>query len=239
MVKWCMVKWCNGEIKIRIGCFVSHKYLICWFILFLNTTFLYQTKKSITLPSLRLCKRHRHRWLRYIDTTKITVWRFVWDCSVFTQYIYYHDFFCLGPSYRLRNCHCHVWVRYIDTTKITVWCMSSLLLSIDLLWLCYFIMFYFKLTNGAMVKWWMVKWCNDEINKSIGRFVSHRYWIYWFVLFLNTNVLQQAKKSITFNFLSLTTSTGTKFMLSNQATTERQDFIRGQAIIVREIVTLI
>ena len=21
-----MIKWCNGEIKIRIGCFVSQKY---------------------------------------------------------------------------------------------------------------------------------------------------------------------------------------------------------------------
>ena len=29
--------------------------------------------------------------------------RFVWYCSVFTQYSYYRDFFCSGPSLRLRD----------------------------------------------------------------------------------------------------------------------------------------
>ena len=53
--------------------------------------------------------------------------------------------------------------------------MSLLLLSIDLQQYFYFIMFNFKLTNGAMVKWWMVKWYNDEIKIRIGRFVSHKY----------------------------------------------------------------
>ena len=151
---------------------------------------------------------HRYGWVRYIDTTKITVLRFVWDSSV----SYYHDFFCSGPALRLRNRHRHVWVRYIDTTTTTVACMLLLLLSIDLRRLCYFIMFYFKLTNGAMVIWWMVKWCNGEIKNRTGHFFSHKYQICSFVLFLNTTFLQQKKQSMIFNFWSLTTSTATKFI---------------------------
>ena len=99
-------------------------------------------------PESRFRGHHCHEWVRYIDTTIITVLRFVWDCSVFIQYSYYCDFFCLGPSLGLCNRHRHVWVRYIDTTKITVWCMSSLLLSIDLQWFCYFVIFYFKLSQN-------------------------------------------------------------------------------------------
>ena len=53
------------------------------------------------------------------------------------------------------------------------------------------------------------------------------------------NFLQMTKQSITFKFWSLTISTATKFMLSNQATTERCGFIRGPKIVVREIMTLI
>ena len=82
---------------------------------------------------------------------------FVWYRSVFIQYSYYRDLFCSGPASCIRNWHFHVSVLYIDTTKITVACMSLLLFSIDLQRLCYFILFYFKLTNGAMVKLWMVK----------------------------------------------------------------------------------
>ena len=121
-------------------------------------------------------------------------------------------YFCSGLALRLLNRHRYVWVRYIDTTKITVWCMSSLLLYIDLWWFFYFVMFYFKLTNGAMVKWWMVKWCNGEINNRTGRFFSQKYWICSFVLFLSTTFSQQTNQSIIFNFWSLTTSTATKFI---------------------------
>ena len=116
-------------------------------------------------------------WVHHIDTTKITVLRFVWYRLVFTEYNYYRDLFCSGTALRLRNRHRHVWVYYIDTTKITVWCMSLLLLSIYLRWLCYFIMLYFKLTNGEMVKWWMVKWFNSGIKNRTGRFFSHKYQI--------------------------------------------------------------
>ena len=133
----------------------------------------------------------------------IMVLRFVWDCLVFTQYSYYRDLFCSGTALRLRNCHHHVWVRYIDTTKITFWCMSLLLLSIDLRWFCYFIMFYFKLTNGAMVKWWMTKWCNGEIKIRIGRLVFQKDRIFSFVIFLNTTFSQQTKQSITLPALRL------------------------------------
>ena len=130
---------------------------------------------------------------------KITVLMLVWYCLVSIQYNYYLDLFCSGPAKRLSNCHCHVWVRYTDTTKITVGCMSSLLLSIDILQYWYFIMFYFKLTNGTIVKWCIVKWCNGEMKIRIGHLVSHKYWIRSFVLFLNTTFLQQTKQSIIFN----------------------------------------
>ena len=66
-------------------------------------------------------------------------------------------------------------MRHIDTTKVTDACMSLLLLSNDLGKFCYFMMFYLKLTDGEMVKWWVVKWCNGEINIRIGIFVSHKY----------------------------------------------------------------
>ena len=46
----------------------------------------------------------------------------------FTQYSYYHDFFCSGPASRLRDCYCHMWVCYIDTTIIKVCCISSVLI---------------------------------------------------------------------------------------------------------------
>ena len=94
---------------------------------------------------------------------KNTVLKFVWYRLVFNPYSYYRDFFCLGPRLRFCNRHCHVWVCYIDNTKITVACISFLLLSTDLRQYWYFIMFYFKLTNGAMEKWWIVEWCNVEI----------------------------------------------------------------------------
>ena len=146
-------------------------------------------RQSITLPASRLRERHCHRWVHFIDTTKITVLRFVWDCLVFTQYIYYREFFCSWPPLRLHNRHCHMWVRYIDTTIITVWCMSPLLFSIDLWLFCYLIKVYFKLTNGKVRKWWMVKWCIGEIKTRIGRFVSHKYWICSFVLFSDTTFI--------------------------------------------------
>ena len=113
----------------------------------------------------------------------------------FTQYSYYHDFFCLGPAFRLRNHHCHGWVCYIDTTIITVWCVSLLILSIDLRWFCYLIMFYFKLNNDAMVKRWVVKWCNGEIKIRIFRFISHKYRICLFFYFQTQHFLSRQSNS--------------------------------------------
>ena len=168
--------------------------------IFVFTQYSYYRDFFFLEPAPRLRERHCHRWVRYIDTTKIVILRFVWDRSVFTQYSYYHELFYLGTALRLFNHHCHGWVFYIDTKKITVWCMSSMLLPIYLRWFYYFILFYFKLTNGAMVKWRMVKWCNGEINIRIGRFVYHKYWICSFILFPNTTFSQQTKKSTTFNF---------------------------------------
>ena len=37
--KFCKAKWCNGEIKNGTSHLFSHKYWICLFVLFLNTTF--------------------------------------------------------------------------------------------------------------------------------------------------------------------------------------------------------
>ena len=173
-----------------------------WYI-FVFTQYSYYCDFFCSGPASCICERHRHGWVRYIDTKEITVLRFVWDCLVFTQYSYYSDFFCSWKVSRLRNRHSHVWVIYIDTTRITVRWISLLLLSIDLWWFCYFIMFYFKPINGAMVKWWMVKWLNGEIKNRTGCFDYHKYWICSFVLFSNTTFLQQTKQSITFNFWSL------------------------------------
>ena len=58
-------------------------------------------------------------------------------------------------------------MRYIDTTRTTVACMSLMLLFNYLQRICYFIMFYFKLTNGTMVRCSMVKCCNGEIISSL------------------------------------------------------------------------
>ena len=150
-------------------------------------------------PSSRLRNWHRHIRVQYIDTTNITVLIFVLYCLVFIQYSYYCDLFCLGPASRLLNCHCHVWVIYIHTKKIMVVCMSLLILYIVLQRFCYFVMFYFKLTNDTMVKWWMFKWCNVEIKNSTDHLFSHKYWICSFVLFLNTTFSQQTKQFIIFN----------------------------------------
>ena len=83
----------------------------------------------------------------------------------FSQYSYYCDFLYMGPTLRLRHYHFQRWVRYIDTKKIMGWCMSLLIFSIDIQWFYYFIMFYLKLTNGEMVKWWMGEWCNGVMVK--------------------------------------------------------------------------
>ena len=128
-------------------------------------------------PASHLCGRHRHRSFCYNDTTQITVLMFVWYCLVLIQYSYYCDFFCLGPASHLRNRHRHVLVRHIATTKIMAASMALLILSIDLQRICYFIMFYFKRTNGTMVKWWMVKWCYGELKNRTGHLFSHKYWI--------------------------------------------------------------
>ena len=65
------------------------------------------------------------RWLFIIFLHFVK--RFVWYQSVFYQYNYYCDFFCLGPAYCLCICNFHMWVRYFDTRKIIVLCMSLIL----------------------------------------------------------------------------------------------------------------
>ena len=157
----------------------------------------------------------------------------MWDYSVFTQCSYYCEWFCLESNLCLCGCRCYEWVRYVDTKQITAWCMSSLILSIYLQLFHYFIMFCFKLTNCEMVKLWVLKWCNGKIKMRIGLSFSQKYHICSFGLFSNTSFLLQTNQSITSKFWSLTTSTETKFILSNQATTEIWGFIRGQTIVVK------
>ena len=62
-------------------------------------------------------------------------------------------------------------------------------------------------------------------------YFSRKYWIWSFVIFFNTTFFQQTNKSITFNILSSTTSAETKFLLSNQANTERRITIGVQLIV--------
>ena len=207
-----------------------------WYI-FVFTQYSYYRDLFCSGPESRLRERHYYGWVCYIDTTKITVLMFVWYRLFFTQFSYYRDFFCLGPELCLCNRHLHVWVRYIDTTKITVVCMSSLLFSIDLQQICYFIMFYFKLTNGEMEKMMDFKWCNREINNSIGHFFSHKY--RFFFSFFKHNIFAADKAIYNFQYLITNNKYSSQFMLSNQATTERQDFIRGQPIVVMEILNMI
>ena len=69
-------------------------------------------------PASCLCERHCHRWVRYIDTAKITVLSLVWYRLVLIQYSCYRGLFVSGPASRLCNQYRHVWVRYIDTKKL-------------------------------------------------------------------------------------------------------------------------
>ena len=69
-------------------------------------------------PASRLCGRHHHGWVRYIDTTKITALSFVWNRLFFNQYSYFRDIFFLGPVSRLCNCHRHVWVLFSIVNEI-------------------------------------------------------------------------------------------------------------------------
>ena len=178
---WYNIKDNRGWLFLTVLHFVRR---FVWHI-FVWTQYSYYRDLFRSDPASRLRDCHRHGWVRYIDTRKITVFRFVWDCSFFTQYIYYCDFLCLVSTLCLCNHHCHWWVCYTDTKNIMVSCMSLSLLSIDLRSFSEFIMFYFKLTNSTMVKWWMMKLWYCEIKISIGRFVSHKYRICSFVLFLN------------------------------------------------------
>ena len=74
-------------------------------------------------PASRLCDCYHHRWVHYIDTTKITLLGFVWYHLFFIQYSYYPDFFCSWPESCINNWHYHVWVLFIYNTKIEVACM--------------------------------------------------------------------------------------------------------------------
>ena len=209
-----------------------------WYLL-VFTQYSYYCELFCLGTASRIREQRCHGWLCYIDTTKIRVWMFVWYHLVFTPNSYYCELFYLETELRLINIHCHMWVRFIDNTKITVACMSLLLLSNNL-WQClYFIMFYFKLNNGAIEKWCMFEWCNGEIKIRIGQSISHKYWICLFILFSKTTVSQQTKQFIIFNIWQLTKITVIKCMISNLATTKRQDFIRSQPIIVGYIVNLI
>ena len=71
--------------------------MFVWY-LFVFTQYSYYREFFCLGPASRLHERDCHRWVRYTDTTKITVLMFVWYCLVFIQYSYYRDFFCSGPA---------------------------------------------------------------------------------------------------------------------------------------------
>ena len=103
-------------------------------------------------PASRLCDRHRHRWVHYIDTTEITVLRFVCYRLVFIQYSYYFDLFFSGQSLCLCKSslsRLSALYLYYETygcvyviAKIVYWCTTILL----------FYYVFFKVTNSTMVK---------------------------------------------------------------------------------------
>ena len=135
--------------------------MFVWY-LFESTQYSYYLDLFFLVTASRLRECHCHGWVRYIDTTMITVLMFVWYRLVFTPYSYYRNFFCLGAASCLRNFHPRVWVRYIDNKNFTVACMSSLLFSIDIWRYWYFIMFYFK---WPMVQWRNSGWINGVMDK--------------------------------------------------------------------------
>ena len=126
-------------------------------------------------PALRICESPLSRVSALYRYYENTVLRFVWYCFVCVKYGYYRDLIYSWPASRLCYRHRHVWVRSIHTKKITVAWMSSLLFSIDLWRICYFVLFYFKLINGAIEKWWMVICCNSEIKNRTDHFLSRKY----------------------------------------------------------------
>ena len=154
---YCGLVYCINIIfrTIQGDCFFIVLHLVKRFVWYRSvfTKFSYYRDFFCLEPASCLHDHHCHGWMCYIDTTKITALMFVWYCLVFIQYIYYSDFFCLGPALCIPIFYCYVWVHYVDAAKTVVACMSLLLLSIDIRRFCYFIMFHFKLTNGAMMKW--------------------------------------------------------------------------------------
>ena len=99
-----------------------------------------------------------------------TVLRFMWYRLDLLNTVIIVNLFVCGQHIvfviNIVTCECAIFI----LRKITVACMSLLLSSIDLLWIYYLIMFYFKLTNDATEKWCMVKWCNGEIKNRTGHF---------------------------------------------------------------------
>ena len=61
-------------------------------------------------------------------------------------------------------------------------------------------MFYFKLTNGEMVKWWIMKCCHGEIKIRIGHLFSRKYRICPFLIFEH-NIFAADKAIHTLQFL--------------------------------------
>ena len=67
----------------------------------------------------------------------------------------------------------------------------------------------------------------------------HKYQICSFVVFLDTTCYQKTNQSMTLDFRSWTTNAETKFLLSNQDTTERRRTIRVRLIVVSSIFWLL
>ena len=114
-------------------------------------------------PASRFYYCHFHMWVRYIDTTKIMVLKFVWDCSDFTKYSYYCDFLCLGQ-------YC-VLVIAIITGERGILILQKIRFGVCHCWYCILvyddsIILLCFILNWPMVQWWnyallngvMVKW---------------------------------------------------------------------------------
>ena len=117
---------------------------------------------------------------------------FLWYFLVFTQYIYYCDFFCFRPASYFHE---------LPFSRV-----SALYWYYNNHGLVYFI--------AAIVYWstMIVSFYYVSFSTVTEPFFPHKYQICSFVVFLDTMFLQQTKQSITFNFWSLTLSTANKFL---------------------------
>ena len=123
---------------------------LVWYI-FVFTQYIYYRYFFCSWPLSRHHVRHRHGWVRYIDTTKITVLRFVWDCLVLLNTVIIVNSFVWGQH--------RVFIILVVTCERAILILQKLLFGVCHWCYCLLIydncviLFYFIL-NWPMVQWW-------------------------------------------------------------------------------------